>query len=85
MKDFAPAMKVLLYDSRLHLFPGKLRSRWTGTFVTRVFPYEAVKIQDLAIGAKQKVNDQRLKQFQGYPTEEDVECLILHEPPHNYW
>jgi hypothetical protein len=22
--------KVLLYNSRLHLFPGKLRSRWSG-------------------------------------------------------
>ena len=26
-KEFALGMKVLLYDSRLHLFPGKLRSR----------------------------------------------------------
>jgi len=26
MKNFAPGMKVLLYDSRLHLFSGKLRS-----------------------------------------------------------
>ena len=25
-REFAPGMKVLLYDSRLHLFPGKLRS-----------------------------------------------------------
>ena len=23
-KEFTPGMKVLLYDSRLHLFPGKL-------------------------------------------------------------
>ena len=26
-KEFALGMKVLLYDSKLHLFPGKLRSR----------------------------------------------------------
>jgi len=26
-KEFSPGMEVLLYDSRLHLFPGKLRSR----------------------------------------------------------
>jgi len=26
-EEFSPGMKVLLYDSRLHLFSGKLRSR----------------------------------------------------------
>ncbi|KAL6310867.1 hypothetical protein AAG906_027312 [Vitis piasezkii] len=29
-KDFAKGQRVLLYDSKLHLFPGKLKSRWTG-------------------------------------------------------
>ena len=28
-KTFEPNQKVLLYSSRLHIFPGKLRSRWT--------------------------------------------------------
>ena len=32
-KEFTQGMKVLLYDSRLHLFPGKLRSRWTGLYI----------------------------------------------------
>jgi len=63
-KEFAPGMKVLLYDSKLHLFPGKLRSRWTGPYIVlRVFPYGAVEIQDLESDAKFKVNGQRLKQF----------------------
>jgi len=44
-KDFSLRQKVLLYDSRLHLFPEKLRSRWTGPFViVRVFPHGAVEI-----------------------------------------
>jgi len=44
-REFAPGMKVLLYDSKLHLFLGKLRSRWTGPYVvSRVFPYGAVEI-----------------------------------------
>ena len=31
--------QVLLYDSKLHLFPGKLKSRWTGPFtIQEVFP-----------------------------------------------
>ena len=32
-KSFEPGQKVLLYNSRLHLFLGKLRSRWTGPFI----------------------------------------------------
>jgi len=31
--EFAPEMKVRLYDSRLHLFLGKLRSRWAGPYI----------------------------------------------------
>jgi len=59
-KDFTPGMKVLLYDSRLHLFPGKLRSRWTGPYIVlHDFPYAAVEIADSNTGAKFKVNDQR--------------------------
>ena len=47
-KNFAPSIKVLLYNSRLHsFFPGKLRSHWTGPFVvTHVFPNGAVEIYD---------------------------------------
>jgi len=81
-KDFALGMKVLLYDLRLHLFPGKLRSRKTGPFVvTHAFSYGLVEIQDPTTGAKQKVNGQRLKQFLELHTEEDVECLMLMNHP----
>jgi len=83
-KEFALGTKELLYDSRLHLFPGKLKSHWTGVFVvTHVFSYDAVEIQDPAIGGKQNVNSQRLKHFLKFPTEEDMECLMLYEPSHN--
>jgi len=80
-KEFTPGVKVLLYDSRLHLFPGKLRSRWMGLYIVlHVFPYGAVEIQDPDTGAKFKVNGQRLKKFLDLPSLEDVEYLILHEP-----
>ena len=47
-KTFVPGQKVLLYNSRLHLFPGKLKSRWTGPFVVKtVFPHGAVEILSL--------------------------------------
>ena len=39
-KTFNVGQKVLLYNSRLHLFPGKLRSRWSGSFIVKhVYPY----------------------------------------------
>jgi len=56
-KQFAPGMKVLLYDSKLHHFPGKLRSRWMGLYVvSHVFSCGAVKIQDPESLAIFKVN-----------------------------
>ena len=46
-KTFEPNQKVLLYSSRLHMFQGKLRSRWTGSFVVKVvYPYGAVEIEN---------------------------------------
>ena len=32
-KNFKQGGQVLLYNSKLHLFPGKLKSRWTGPFI----------------------------------------------------
>lgn len=38
-KMIEPTQKVLLYNSRLHLFPSKLRSRWSEPYIVRtVFP-----------------------------------------------
>lgn len=49
-KDFSPGQKVLLYNSRLHLFPGKLRSRWVGPYVVRtVFPHGATEIKNVCV------------------------------------
>jgi len=48
---------VLLYDSILHLFSDKLRSRWTGPFiVTHVFLHGAIEIQGPIRGTHLKVN-----------------------------
>ena len=39
-KEFEAGQRILLFNSRLKLFPGKLKSRWSGPFiVTQVFPY----------------------------------------------
>ena len=56
-KTFEPNQKVLLYSSRLHLFPEKLHSRWTGPFIVKVvFPYGAVEIENPETGKSFKVN-----------------------------
>nr|GFA16364.1 reverse transcriptase domain-containing protein [Tanacetum cinerariifolium] len=37
--------RVLLFNSRLKIFSGKLKTRWTGPFtVTHVFPYGTVEL-----------------------------------------
>ena len=64
-KEFEPGQQVLLFNSRLKLFPGKLKSRWTGPYtVVKVFPYGAVEIKG-DIRPEFKVNGQRLKLYFG--------------------
>ncbi|XP_062103758.1 uncharacterized protein LOC133814866 [Humulus lupulus] len=44
-KDFQPGDKVLLFNSRLKIFQGKLKSRWSKPFTVVVsLPYGAVQI-----------------------------------------
>ena len=63
-KTFDIGQKVLLYNSRLHIFPGKLRSTWSGPFIIRhVYFYGAIDIENPKNGTVFKVNGQRLKPF----------------------
>lgn len=49
---------VLLFNSRLKLFPGKLRSKWPGPFkIKEVKPYGAVELEDLVSKKYWAVND----------------------------
>ncbi|XP_060969673.1 uncharacterized protein LOC133036915 [Cannabis sativa] len=64
-KEFQPGQQVLLFNSRLKLFPGKLKSRWSGPFtVVKVFPYGAVELKGEGPNTF-KVNGQRLKLYLG--------------------
>ncbi|KAH9703688.1 hypothetical protein KPL70_011180 [Citrus sinensis] len=63
-KEFSVGQKVLLFHSKLKLFPGKLRSCWVGPFiVTNVFPHGAVEIRSPTSDKVFKVNGHRLKLF----------------------
>ncbi|RVW39710.1 Retrovirus-related Pol polyprotein from transposon 17.6 [Vitis vinifera] len=80
-KNFTKGQKVLLYDSKLHLFPGKLKSRWTGPFIIHeVHPNGVVEIFNPTGNQTFKVNGHRLKPFlESYST--DKEEINLLEPP----
>ena len=77
-KTFEPHQKVLLYNSRLHIFPGKLRSRWTGPFIFKVvYPYGTVEIENPKNGKIFKVNGQSLKPFlENFDRQENSEELV---------
>ena len=77
-KTFEPHQKVLLYSSRLHIFPGKLRSRWTEPFIVKVIhPYGVVEIENLENGKILKVNGQRMKPFlEHFDHQESSEDLV---------
>jgi len=46
-KDFQPGQHVLLFNSRLKLFPRKLKSKWSGPFtIKKVHPYGTVELCD---------------------------------------
>ncbi|KAK1429674.1 hypothetical protein QVD17_11888 [Tagetes erecta] len=62
-KQFQVGDRVLLYNSRLRLFPGKLKSRWTGPYIVKqVFSYGTIEIEH-SDGRIFKVNGHRLKHY----------------------
>ena len=62
-RSFEPGQNVL-YNSQLHLFPSKLKSRWIGPFIIRsIFSHGTIEIEDPKNGNTFKVNGQNLKLF----------------------
>ncbi|RVW22970.1 hypothetical protein CK203_093656 [Vitis vinifera] len=63
-KEFFKGQRVLLYDSKLHLFPGKLKSRWVGPFVIhQVHSHGVIELLNSKSAKTFKVNGQRLKPY----------------------
>ncbi|XP_073131939.1 uncharacterized protein, partial [Henckelia pumila] len=64
-REFKEGEAVLLFNSRLRLFLGKLKSRWSGPYkITKVYPSGAIEIKD-ARNDSFTVNTQRLKHYVG--------------------
>nr|GEU82078.1 reverse transcriptase domain-containing protein [Tanacetum cinerariifolium] len=57
--------QVILFNSRLKIFSGKLKTRWSGPFtITQVFPYGTVELSQ-PNGPNFKVNGHRVKHYFG--------------------
>ena len=72
---------VLLFNSRLRLFPGKLKSKWTSPhLVTQLFPSGAVELETKE-GVRFKVNGQRIEIYFGHAesANEAIEAYHLDE------
>ena len=74
---------VLLFNSRLRLFPGKLKSRWSGPFqVVHVFPHGALELMNTK-GETFKANGHRYKVYYGGLMPREKASLTLQsQPPH---
>nr|CAN62872.1 hypothetical protein VITISV_015209 [Vitis vinifera] len=77
-KEFQEGQRVLLYDTRLHIFPGKLKSRWIGPFIVhRVYSNGVVELLNSNGKDTFKVNGYRLKPFMEpfKPEKEEINLL----------
>lgn len=64
-RHFQKGDMVLLFNSRFKLFPGKLKSKWSGPFkVTHVYSFGVVELENNE-GVIFKVNGQRVKPYIG--------------------
>ncbi|GKC23691.1 reverse transcriptase domain-containing protein, partial [Tanacetum coccineum] len=75
-KDFKVGDKVLLYNSRLKMYPGKLKSKWSGpNIVKTVYLHGAIEITNKD-AVSFKVNGQRLKKYYGGNIDKEDDAVI---------
>ncbi|XP_057762482.1 uncharacterized protein LOC130982477 [Arachis stenosperma] len=83
-REFKPGELVLLYNSRLRLMPGKLRSRWEGPYrVEKAEPYDVFHLSHPSSPNILKVNGHRLKLYHGEKMKDnkELEIFLLEDPP----
>ena len=76
-KTFNQGDQVLLYDSKLHLFLGKLKLRWTGPFIIhQAYLNGSIDLLNPKDKRVFKVNGKRVKPYVVlHSTEEEVQPL----------
>ncbi|XP_058788208.1 uncharacterized protein LOC131662445 [Vicia villosa] len=80
-KSFHVGQMMLLFNLRLRLFPGKLKSKWSGLFMVKeVRDYGAIVIEDPKTNESWSVNGQRLKTYHVGEFVRDVCVISLGDP-----
>ena len=80
-RSLIPGQLVLLHNSRLRLFLGKLKSRWTRPFkMIIIYLNGAVDLLDEKTSHEFKVNGHRVKHYMHSTTDCSKEILLLSEP-----
>jgi len=80
-RQFRLGQMVLLFNSRLRLFPCKLKSKWFGPFMVKeVKSYGAIELEDQATKASWTVNGQRLKPYFGGEIDRLTSTISLNNP-----
>ncbi|XP_073033752.1 uncharacterized protein [Primulina eburnea] len=78
-RELKPGQQVLQFNSRLKLFPSKLKSRWSGPFVVEtVSPYGAIELK-CNDGRTFKVNGKRVEPYYGTEVR-NIDSVKLREP-----
>ena len=73
-RNFQLRQQVLLFNSRLRLFPGKLKSKWYGPLIIKeVMPHGAVILEDPTTKMTWTINGSRIKHYLG----EDFKRIII--------
>ncbi|XP_015955799.1 uncharacterized protein LOC107480169 [Arachis duranensis] len=82
-REFRLGELVLLYNSRLRLMPGKLRSRQEGPYREKVEPYGVFHLRHPSSSKFIKVNRHRLKLYHGEKMKDhkEFEVYLLENPP----
>ncbi|GJS32171.1 reverse transcriptase domain-containing protein [Tanacetum coccineum] len=73
--------QVLLFNSRLKIFSGKLKSRWSGPYtIANVFPYGTIELFQKD-GQTFKVNGHRVKHYFGEDVPKEIIPDVKTDPP----
>ncbi|GJR72089.1 reverse transcriptase domain-containing protein [Tanacetum coccineum] len=76
-KEFQEGEEVLVFNSRLKLFPWKLRTGWYGPYTaSKVYPYGTFEVLGKN-GVQFKVNGHRLKKNHGHKIDEINETIYF--------
>ncbi|XP_024007300.1 uncharacterized protein LOC112083503 [Eutrema salsugineum] len=80
-REFKVGDLVLLFNSKLKLFPGKLRSRWSGPFRVLEVRSSGALVLEGKDGKGFVVNGQRVKHYLVSEKREEASTVPLDDPP----